>query len=188
MSIKKTWLLRVPQIRAELAGMEVPVIDRAVFERVFGVRRRRAIQLMHFFGGYQCGQAFLIDRVELLRQLEPIEASSEFVLEHRRRQRLNESLEKVRRARAADRVTLPGAAAAPARDLTNLPAGIFLQPGQVRMEFKGAEDLLAKLFELAQAAANDFEAFCEAVSDGGAAGTTSVDSTLASAKRSEAPE
>ena len=43
--------------------MEVPVIDRAVFERIFGVRRRRAIQLMHYFGGFQSSQAYLIDRL-----------------------------------------------------------------------------------------------------------------------------
>jgi hypothetical protein len=63
MPIKKTWLLRLPEIRAELTAMEVPVVDRAVFERVFGVRRRRAIQLLHHFGGFQAGRTFLVDRL-----------------------------------------------------------------------------------------------------------------------------
>jgi hypothetical protein len=61
MPIKKTWLLRLPEIRAELTAIEVPVVDRAVFERVFGVRRRRAIQLLHHFGGFQAGRTFLVD-------------------------------------------------------------------------------------------------------------------------------
>src|SRR5581483_891174 len=104
MPVKKTWLLRLPQIREELAGMEVPVIDRGVFERIFGVRRRRALQLMHYFGGLQTGQAFLIDRISLLRQLEPLEASTEFALERSRRQRLTEDLEKLRRSRLGARV------------------------------------------------------------------------------------
>ena len=100
MPTKKTWLLRLTQIREELTAMDTPVIDRAVFERLFGVRRRRAIQLMHYFDGYQAGRTFLMDRLALLRQLEPLEASAEFALEQRRRQRLVESLEKVRRSRA----------------------------------------------------------------------------------------
>ena len=43
MPTKKTWLLRLPEIREELSAMKVPVVDRAIFERLFGVRRRRAI-------------------------------------------------------------------------------------------------------------------------------------------------
>ena len=50
MPARKSWLLRVSEIRRELAEMQVPVVDRAVFERLFGVRRRRAVQLMGFFG------------------------------------------------------------------------------------------------------------------------------------------
>jgi len=61
--------------------MDAPVIDRATFEKLFGVRRRRAIQLLHFFGGYQADRTFLLDRRELLRQLEPLAASAEFALE-----------------------------------------------------------------------------------------------------------
>ena len=93
MPIKKTWLLRLPEIRAELTAMEVPVVDRAVFERVFGVRRRRAIQSLHHFGGFQAGRMFLIDRLALLRQLEPLAESAEFALEQQRRQRLIDFLE-----------------------------------------------------------------------------------------------
>jgi hypothetical protein len=157
--MRKTWLLRIPEIREELAGMEVPVIDRAVFERLFGVRRRRAIQLMHYFGGYQAGRTFLLDRVQLMGQLEPLQASAEYVLEARRKQRLTEALERVRRHRAAARVVLPVDATRLDGRLVDLPDGIQLEPGSLHVEFRKAEDLLAKLFELSKAAANDFEAF-----------------------------
>jgi len=159
MSMRKTWLLRVPEIRGELGGMEVPVIDRAVFERLFGVRRRRAIQLMHFFGGYQAGRTFLLDRVQLMGQIEPIQAGAEFVLEARRKQRLTEALETVRRHRAAARVVLPVEAAALNGRLGDLPDGVQLEPGSLHVEFRKAEELLTKLFQLSKAAANDFEAF-----------------------------
>jgi hypothetical protein len=159
MPMRKTWLLRVPEIREELGGMEVPVIDRAVFERLFGIRRRRAIQLMHFFGGYQAGRTFLLDRIQLIGQLEPIQAGAEFVMEARRKQRLTEALEKVRRYRAGARVVLPVEAGLLEGRLIDLPEGILLGPGSLHVEFGKAEELLAKLFELSKAAANDFEAF-----------------------------
>ncbi len=87
--------------------MEVPVVDRAVFERLFGVRRRRAIQLMHFFGGYQAGRTFLLDRLQLMGQLEPLQAGAEYAREARRKQKLTEALETIRRHRAGARVVLP---------------------------------------------------------------------------------
>ena len=159
MPMRKTWLLRLPEILGDLAGMEAPVIDRAVFEKVFGVRRRRAIQLLHFFGGFLAGRTFLVDRLKLIGQLEPLQAGAEFVMEERRRQRLSEALEKVRRHRAAARVRIPVEPGLLDRRLSDLPEGIHLQPGSLRVDFCKAEDLLAKLFELSKAAANDFKAF-----------------------------
>ena len=159
MPIRKTWLLRLPDILEELAGMEVPVIDRAVFEKLFGIRRRRAIQLLHYFGGYQAGRTFLVDRLVLIAQLEPLQAGAEFVMEQQRRRRLSEALEEVRRYRTAARVTIPVEPGTQDRLMSGLPAGIELQQGTLRVEFCKAEDLLAKLFELSKVAANDFEAF-----------------------------
>jgi len=150
---------RVPEILEELSHLEVPVVDRAVFERLFGVRRRRAVQLMHFFGGYVVGRTFVIDRGALMRQLEPIQAGADFVMEQRRRQRLEEHLEKLRKCRAAAKVTLSVAPDARNRPFCDLPEGIELYAGMLRIEFCKAEELLGRLFELSQAAANDYEAF-----------------------------
>jgi len=157
MPVKKTWLLRLPAIRAELTAMEVPVVDRAVFERVFGVRRRRAIQLLHHFGGFQAGRTFLIDRLALLRQLEPLEESAEFALEQQRRQRLIDFLERLRRSRAGAAVSIP--VVAPAHNEALLPDGVQLDCGTLLIEFTEVRDLLGKLYAIAQAAAVDFEAF-----------------------------
>ncbi|MGD0778315.1 MAG: hypothetical protein ABSC05_36500 [Candidatus Solibacter sp.] len=159
MPMRKTWLLRLPEILEELTGLQTPVIDRAVFERIFGVRRRRAVQLMHYFDGYQSGRVLLVERLALIAQLEPLQAGAEFVLEQRRRQRLSDHLDQVRRYRAAARVSIPVKPGVADRRLADLPDGIQLQPGSLRVEFGKAEDLLAKLFELSKAAAHDFEAF-----------------------------
>ena len=166
MPARKTWLLRLTQIREELASLDVPVIDRAVFERIFGVRRRRAVQLMHFFAGFQTSQALLVDRLELLRQLEPLEAGTEYVLERGRRERLTESLEKLRRHHQATAVALPVPPDVAGRKVGELPQGICLEAGSLRVNFVRAEDLLAALYELAQTAANDFDSFRRTVEGG----------------------
>jgi hypothetical protein len=157
MPTTKTWLLRLPEIREELSAMKVPVVDRAIFERLFGVRRRRAIQLLHYFDGYQSGRTFLIDRLALIEQLAPLEASAEFAVEQRRRQRLVESLEKLRRSQAGARVVIPVEAGSQTGAV--LPAGVQLEPGMLCVHFDEVTDLLAKLYGVAQAAAGDFEAF-----------------------------
>ena len=159
MAARRLWLLRVPEIRRDVAALDVPVVDRVLFERLFHVRRRRAIELMHVFGGYQTGQALLIDRTELMRQLEALEAGAEFAIEHGRKQRLLDSLERARKHRAATAVCIPVAADTEEWSVAHLPAGIVLLPDSLHVDFRGAEDLLAKLYELSQAVGNDFEAF-----------------------------
>jgi hypothetical protein len=72
MPAKPSWILQLPRIQDELEALHLPVADRACFERIFGVRRRRAIQLMHQFGGYQSGRTFFVERVKLLRSLRRI--------------------------------------------------------------------------------------------------------------------
>src|SRR5579864_6787974 len=156
MPMQKTWLLRLTPIREELLKLSVPVIDRAMFERLFGVRRRRAIQLMHYFGAYQSGRTCLIDRLALIEQLLPIEGSTDFALEQRRRQRLVDSLERLRRSRAGAHVSIRIDAAA---NTAAFPAGVHLDCGTLRLEFHGVEDLLRKLYELSRAAAADFASF-----------------------------
>jgi hypothetical protein len=148
-----------------LAGLGTPVVDRAVIERIFGVRRRRAIQLMHYFGGFRSSQALLVDRLDLLRQLAVVEATAEFVQEQRRHERLTELVERLRQSRQGTQVCLPVPPEVRAHEMADLPEGIRLEAGQLQVDFVRAEDLLGKLFEFSQAAANDFEAFRRAVEE-----------------------
>jgi hypothetical protein len=43
--------------------------------------------------------------------------------------------------------------------LPDLPPGVGLSPGELHIQFESSEELLRKLFALAQAIANDYEAF-----------------------------
>jgi hypothetical protein len=60
-------MLRIPSIIADLTSLTTPVIDRAMFERLFGVKRRRGIELMQCSGGYRSGNTVLVDCNTLLR-------------------------------------------------------------------------------------------------------------------------
>jgi len=85
MPAKPPWLLLIPEIVAALETFDVPVVDRSTIERLFGLRRRRAIQLMHEFGGYQAGRTFLIDRKKFLDQLRRLTEGEGWQVENRRR-------------------------------------------------------------------------------------------------------
>jgi hypothetical protein len=159
MPAKAQWLLRVPEILAELSMLDVPVVDRAVCERVFRLHRRRAIDLMRGFGGYQAGRTFLLDRPKLIAQLEQIRDSPDFKMEWRRKARLGERLDAIRRLQAGARVAIAVEPETLSQRLPDLPEGVGLSPGALHIQFQSSEELLLKLFALAQAIANDYEAF-----------------------------
>ena len=96
MPAKALWLLHVPEIIAMLETFDVPVVDRAIIERLFGLRRRRAIELLHRFGGYQAGRTFLIDRRLLIEHLRRLADGEELQRESRRRERLVQTVEQLR--------------------------------------------------------------------------------------------
>jgi hypothetical protein len=159
MPAKAQWLLRVPDILAELSALDVPVVDRAVCERLFRLHRRRAIDLIRGFGGYQAGRTFLIDRSKLIAQLEQVRDSPDFIMESRRKERLTDRLDALRRLQAGARVAIAVEPVTLLQRLPDLPPGVGLSPGELHIQFQSSEELLSKLFALAQAIANDYEAF-----------------------------
>jgi len=167
MPAQPTWLLQVPKILEELKEMSVPFLDRAAIEKLFGVRRRRAIQLMYDFGaGYIVGKTFLIERLQLITNLETISRGDEFLFEARRKERLVVDLDRSRKAIAGRRVVIAAASDAHERTIEDLPVGIHLKHGELRIEFHGTEDLLRHMFELSQTILNDYERFSKVCESG----------------------
>lgn len=160
MPAKTAWLLEIPQIIGMLESCDVPVLDRAMVERLFGLRRRQAIELLHRVGGYQAGRTFLVDRQVLIGHLQRLAAGEEFERESRRRERLDHAVDEMRRYQTAARVIIPVPPDVFSRKMADLPAGVALTPGQLQVTFAGTEDLLGKLFALTQAASNDYDRFC----------------------------
>ena len=159
MPAKAQWLLQIPEILSLLETFEVPVVDRSIIEHLFGLRRRRAIELLHRFGGYQAGRTFLIDRHLLIEHLRRLADGEEFQQEIRRKERLDHTFDQLRRQRTAACVRISVQPDVFSRKLANLPPGVALNAGHLHIVFSGAEDLLSKLFELSQAASNDFDRF-----------------------------
>jgi len=157
MPAKPEWLLRVPEIRAELEHLEVSVVDRAVIERIFGLKRRRAIELLHQFGGYQTGRTFLLDRTRLLEALQTLESAEPYAAEKRRRERLRDVVEASHEHLISTRVRIPVRAAAGRPSLERLAPGIRLTRDLLCIEFRNPVELLEKLYGLAQALAQDFD-------------------------------
>lgn len=151
------WLTRLPEIRAELEQIAVPVVDRTVFEALFRVRRRRAIQLLHYFGGFQSGKTFLIDRAALLGELAKLEASGDVQREYRRKERLVAKLEQVREQARASRVAVRTTPEIYSTRLNSLPEGVRLGHGELTIRYSSSQELLERLFALAQALANDLD-------------------------------
>src|ERR1035437_189157 len=159
MPAKPEWLLRLPDIRAELEHLDVPIVDRASIERIFGLKRRRAIELMHEFGGYQAGRTFLLDRARLLEALQSLESREDYSVEKRRRERLRDVVEASREHLISTRVRIPVRAPPARASLDRLAPGVLLMPGMLSIKFRHPVELLEKLYSLAQAISHDFERF-----------------------------
>jgi len=155
MPAKSQWLLQIAAIVEQLRALSVPVIDRAVVERIFGVRRRRAVELMGRFGGYRSGNTILLDRVGLICQLEAVSAGADVVCERRRKERLSAKLDDLHRHRAATAVRIPALPTAAGA----MPGGVAFGAGQVTVAFGSVEELLSRLYGLAQVAAHDYDEF-----------------------------
>jgi hypothetical protein len=160
---KSEWIEQLPSALEELRQFPASVVDRAILEKVLRIERRTAIRLMNRFGGFQTGKTFLIDRVRLIEQLEQLDRGEAVTIERDRRSRLADELEKTRRLAPGRKVRVDVAPDVRDRRMKDLPAGIHLKPGELRIEFYGAEDLLRHLFELSQAMVNDFGRFQAAV-------------------------
>ena len=151
--------MHIPEIASQLEAFDVPVVDRAIIERVFGLRRRRAIELLHRFGGYQAGRTFLVDRRLLIEHLRRLADGEEFQRESRRKERLGHTVDQLRRQQTAAQVKISVEPDVFSRKLADLSPGVALEAGHLHIAFSGTEDLLSKLFALSQAASNDFDRF-----------------------------
>ena len=157
MPAKPSWHANLPKIRRDLTAMNLPFVDRAAIERLFGIRRRQANYLMRGLGGYKIGPSAVIDRQELLLRLEQMAGRRGIATaETRRKSSVVEALEALKHQARPRRVTPPP----PRVASTSLPAGISIaRPGELTIQFSSPEELLGRILALVQSASKDFAGF-----------------------------
>jgi hypothetical protein len=89
---KPLWCGRLDEAAAELRALPFPWVDRATVERVLGVGRRRAQQLLQPCTSLQVGANGLAERESFIAHLRRLAAGESVYYERRRRARLARSL------------------------------------------------------------------------------------------------
>ena len=162
MPAKPRWLLAIPDAIRQLEQLDRDLLIRRDLERLFGVSKVRATQLMTTFGAGRTGHLLTLPRATLLRQLRRHRTLAAVRGEATRRARV---VTAIRQARLIGiRAAVPSEALE-AR-LSGLPDGVSVAPGRIEVRFSGAKDAVGRLFALAQALTNDYERF-EALVEGG---------------------
>lgn len=161
MPAQPSWYLRVPDILGHLrVATAPPFLDRPSIEQLFRVSRRQAIRLMGASQGYQIGKTFLVDRQSLIGFLETVEKSGAAPQARARKQRVMTALHEAANQTAARRIQIRTDLGGRGPHPAELPAAIQLvAPGKLQITYRGAEDLLARIVELAASATQDFPAF-----------------------------
>ena len=121
--------------RPAVRQLDRDLVTRRDLERLFGVSRARAAQLMRTFGAELAGPSRVLRRADLLRQLKKLRGRAAFRIETERRTRV---VAELRQARVTGiRVAVP-VEALEAR-LAGLPEGETVEAGRIEVRFVGAK-------------------------------------------------
>ncbi len=156
----------IPAVLGFLTGPGAPEsVDRSSIETLLGVRRRRAILILHQCDASPRGRELLASREAVVAFLERQDHEAALHRERERQQQVAEALGQARRGLALPRISLPHQR--PTLTLAGLPEGIHLTQGNLSVDFTGAQDLVEKLFTVAQAFADDYESLESALQPDG---------------------
>ena len=155
------WYRRLPEILDQLGAPGAPpLMDRAAVEQLFGVSRRQAIRILNVAKGYQVGKTFIVETSELAKFLNGIEQSGAGREVRVRKQRIAAALNEVANYAEAQRVEIRPRSEALIHKTSHPPSAFeLIGPGKLQISYDDPEDLLARIVELASAAASDFPAF-----------------------------
>jgi hypothetical protein len=157
---KPTWCGHLPEALAELRALPYPWVDRPTLERVLGVGRRRAQQLLQPCVRQQAGGAAVADREELIRHLEGLASGESKHYERSRRRKFAAELAKLNQAWIEQpKAFVEAPLSIASQRLADLPAGVKLGPGEITLTFSTAVEAMEKLLAIAMAAGNDLDGF-----------------------------
>jgi hypothetical protein len=149
----KSWIDRIPLILQHLETDASPVYDRRGVETLFGIARFRATELMKIAGAtVEHGKEASVTRQNLKYYVEHCPEAKLYMEELERKEklasRLRQAAHPIHGLRDSDEWTR----------LDDLP-NVAITPGQLRIVFTSRDDLVATLYKLAKAAANEWDQF-----------------------------
>jgi hypothetical protein len=153
------WLARISDAVAQLDALDRDALTRSDLERLFGVSRALAAQLMHRFGATRVGSQLVLDRERLIRTLKTLRRGRQAQAAVARRTAVVTQLRQAR----LDAVRIPVTRAVLQTHVAGLPAGVALGPGLIEVRFTSVPEALQQLFTLAQAITNDYDRFAAIV-------------------------
>jgi hypothetical protein len=155
----KSWIRRIPLILPELGAGGKDDFKRRDIERLFEISRSQATAVMKIAGAtVRAGAEAIVSRENLKFYVERCPEAQRFIAEMERDAALREKLAGAKaylHYRSIPISVKPVDEWATFDDLPN----VSLIPGELRIVFSDQVDLLATLYRLAKAAANEFDRF-----------------------------
>jgi hypothetical protein len=153
-----------------LSAMSCDWVDRRTVEEALGVSKWTAWRILKRSGAQDGpGGCLVCRRDALIRQLQAFQQDGRFSTEIARHNRVEQYLDGI--VRYASRKHKEIARNQDAVDLLssrflNLPPGVELEPGELRIQFFGTEDFLQKFSAVVYALHNDYEQISEFIEAG----------------------
>ncbi len=152
-----------------LAAMSVDWVDRRTLEETLGVSKWTAWRIMKRCGAEEGpGNTLVCRRGDLIRQLQILQEDGRFAPEIARRKRVEHYLDGIVQYASRKHKQIARNEAAVellSSRFLNLPAGVDLQPGELRIQFSGTEEFLQKLGAVVFALNNDYERISDFLGD-----------------------
>jgi hypothetical protein len=149
----------------DLERVTTPFLDRKDIERLFRLRPRRALSLLHqldaeYHGATRLGGALLVSRATVLHYLVSKKRRLPYLAEVARQRTVAQVLQEAKLEVAARAVRFKVSPTPPqGRTIAGLPDTIRLAPGELRITCTSAQDLLEQLYTLSRAIAREFQEF-----------------------------
>lgn len=153
-----------------LAAMTADWIDRRTLQEILGVSKWTAWRIFRQCGARDGpGGSLVCRRQDLIRQLQALAQDGRFTAEIARRRRLEQYLDSMTQYASRSRKEVARNQAACdllASRFSNLPPGVDLQPGELRIRFSGTGDFLQKFGAVVYALSNDYEKISDFIEAG----------------------
>jgi hypothetical protein len=153
-----SWFGRIPVLIEQLHLTPADLLDRCAVEKLTGLQRTAAVDLMNAAGAHQIGKSLVITKGTLIARLRELQEHPSFSWKVDHRRRVSDELEEARATIRARAVKAPRPTAM--RTFDELP-GVQLGGGELKIEYTDTQDLVGKLFAFAKAISREPERFSE---------------------------